>query len=393
MNSPISDGSSVSRERAVFMVLFAGFAVTGVVTTLLGPSLPVLMARWSLDDAHAGVFFTTQFLASLLGVGLSSALLAAKGYRPALFLGFAAMALGVAGLNFRQETLALTSAAIYGVGFGAVSPATNLWVGETAGVRRSSALNLLNLGWGAGALGCAPLVFAAIRSNSFPILLYAIAGAACLLCLLVLVMPLESHRSARASDEPDGASVTTGLYAAAALGALFFLYEGVESGVSGWAAAHAKRVESAPGSTWALTPMFFWAAMLVGRALASIILLRVTEARLVFGGLAVTAVGTFVLLRATSQTTVIAGVLMAGFGMSTLYPIFIAWLAKWYGARARGIGGVLFALAALGGAVVPPLIGFISTRGGGLRAGLLVPLAGCFVMLGVLALLHRQRLV
>jgi hypothetical protein len=41
---------------------------------------------------------------------------------------------------------------------------------------------------------------------------------------------------------------------------------------------------------------------------------------------------------------------------------------------------------------LPWLVGFVSMRAGSLRLGLLVPLAGCFVMLGLLALLHRQRL-
>jgi hypothetical protein len=42
---------------------------------------------------------------------------------------------------------------------------------------------------------------------------------------------------------------------------------------------------------------------------------------------------------------------------------------------------------------MPWVVGLVSTQVGSLRIGLLVPLAGCFVMLAGLALLHRQRLV
>jgi hypothetical protein len=38
------------------------------------------------------------------------------------------------------------------------------------------------------------------------------------------------------------------------------------------------------------------------------------------------------------------------------------------------------------------LVGLISTRIGSLRIGLLVPLAGCFVMLGLLTVLRRRGL-
>ncbi|MGC2793539.1 MAG: hypothetical protein WA899_16050, partial [Candidatus Sulfotelmatobacter sp.] len=46
---------------------------------------------------------------------------------------------------------------------------------------------------------------------------------------------------------------------------------------------------------------------------------------------------------------------------------------------------IMFALAGMGGAVMPWFVGLTSTRTGSLRAGLLVPLAGCLAMLGLIA--------
>ena len=106
------------------------------------------------------------------------------------------------------------------------------------------------------------------------------------------------------------------------------------------------------------------------------------------GGLLLAAGGTIIFSFATSRLMLFGGVFLAGLGLSSLYPIFIAWLSKWFGARARRVGGVLFALAALGGASLPPLVGVVSRYAGSLRIGLLVPLAGCAVMLTVVGLLH-----
>jgi fucose permease len=395
MSSPTPENSPSPREKRVFIVLFAGFVLTGVVTTILGPSLPILMARWSLNDVEAGDFFTTLFLGSLAGVGSSSVLLAWKGYRPALASGFAMMALGMAGLDSPAKGVALLGTAAFGFGFGAVSSCTNLRIGETAGSRRSAALNILNVAWSIGALGCPPLVFAAVRSNSFGTLLYGIAGVAGALALIVLLMPLEPPAVARGVAQTQ-AERPAGFHAAFALGGLFFLYVGTEAGISGWAAAHAKRIEAASGSVgslWTLAPMFLWVALLLGRGLAPLILRRVKENRLAVAGLGVAAAGTALLLQATSQIAAMAGVLIAGFGLSSLYPIFIAWLSKSYGVGVRRMGGIFFALAALGGSTMPWLVGFISTRVGSLRVGLVVPLAGCFAMAGMLALFRRQRLV
>jgi fucose permease len=83
------------------------------------------------------------------------------------------------------------------------------------------------------------------------------------------------------------------------------------------------------------------------------------------------------------------GAFLAGLGLASLFPIFIAWLSKWFGERARKVGGVMFALAALGSASMPWLVGVVSKLShGNLRVGLLVPLVGCAVMLALIGLLR-----
>lgn len=383
--------SLAARTSVLFAILCAGFVVTGVVVTLAGPALPVFIARWSLTDAQAGLFFTAQFLGSLGGVILSSALMSARGFRPTLVAGYLLTATGIAALNSPDERFALCAAITFGCGYGFVIPATNLWVAELSGPRRSALLNLLNLAWGAGAVVCPLLVYRAARTGHFAQLLFEIAAASAALGAILALAPFESRAPAATEDTPDEATLGfAGIRTAIVLAFLFFSYVGTESGISGWAAAHAKRVGSASGMNWALAPVFFWAALLAGRGIASLILLRVRESRLVAGGLLLAAAGTAVLLSARTPLAVIAGVIAAGLGLSSLYPIFIAWLSKGYGVRARSVGGGLFALAALGGAVMPWLVGQLSSHGGGLRAGLFVPFAGCLAMLALVGLVGRE---
>jgi MFS family permease len=79
----------------------------------------------------------------------------------------------------------------------------------------------------------------------------------------------------------------------------------------------------------------------------------------------------------------IPGVFLAGFGCACVYPIYIAWLSRWYGGRAKRIGAVMFALASLGGSTGPWLIGTVSKYSGSLRVGFVVPLASAVMMMGV----------
>ena len=79
-------------------LLYAGFALTGVVTTMLGPLLPTLISAWSIDDARAGGLFTAQFAGALVGLAATSALLGRLGTTRVIVGGFAVVAVGVIGL-------------------------------------------------------------------------------------------------------------------------------------------------------------------------------------------------------------------------------------------------------------------------------------------------------
>src|SRR5258708_5148987 len=175
-------------QSAIFYLLCAGFVLNGIVICRIGPILPLFRDKFGLDDSRAGLFSTMQFSFSLAGVLISSPLTAAKGFKAAITLGVAMLGIGFALLNAPTFALALAASAIYGLGYGFATPGTNLWVGESYGARRASALNIMNLAWGAGAISSAPLAMIAIRASRVTLLLY-IVGAICL-TLAVFFFPL-----------------------------------------------------------------------------------------------------------------------------------------------------------------------------------------------------------
>jgi fucose permease len=386
----ISTANEARHLKFVHAALFAGFVISGLTATILGPSLPSFIARWALDDTQAGLFFTAQFTGSLLGVLLSSAILSIRGYRDALVLGFFLMAVGVTGLNSASQYIALSATAFYGLGFGLAIPATNLCIAEISGARRAAALNLVNTAWGIGAIACPVLLLAGLRANHYTAVLLAIAASALLLSILFVGMKFESLAPTPPCTVTDEQTITPAhpMHIPIALALLFYLYIGTENGISGWAAEQAHRVGG--GNASAVMPMFFWAGLLSGRGISALILSRIKESLLVITGLVLSALGTTCLLLAAKRSQVLLGVVLAGFGLASIYPIFISWLSKWYGERARRLGGAMFSLAALGGATMPWMVGFISQHANSLRVGLLVPLAGCLAMIALVAVLRRR---
>ena len=388
----MSNSSSLSESRAqsfVYIALFAGFIITGMAATVLGPILPVFIARWNLSDSQAGLFFATQFGGSLLGVGLSSVLQSTRGYREALVLGYLLTAAGIAGLTAGNHQAALFATAACGCGFGVAIPATNLCVAELSGPRRSTSLTLVNIAWGCGAILCPVLVLTGLRAHRLSEALFTVAACAFFLSVAFLAMRLDTPGTRSPEVESPGKiSHIHPVHVPVALGLLFFLYVGTENGISGWAAEQARRIGG--GSSVTIVPTFFWAGLLSGRAISAVLLLRINENLLVTSGLLLSAIGTAVLLSATSRPQIILGVILAGFGLAAVYPVFIAWLSKWFGTRARRLGGFMFALASLGGATVPYVVGFVSQQTQSLRTGLLVPLAGCLAMIAIVITLRRH---
>src|SRR5260370_11921828 len=109
-----------------------------------------------------------------------------------------------------------------------------------------------------------------------------------------------------------------------------------------------------------LAPMFFYAGLTSGRGLAPLVLLSLSEGPLVIGALSLVAIGTTVVIFSAALKVVIAGVFLAGLGCASIYPLYIAWLSKWYGARANRVGGWFFARPSLGACPEPRVGGRVS---------------------------------
>jgi fucose permease len=79
-------------SRPLTVAANAAFVPIGIVTVLLGPLLPTLSAKWTLNYTQAGSLFTVQFLASTVGVALSGLCVSRWGFRFAIKIGLLGMA-------------------------------------------------------------------------------------------------------------------------------------------------------------------------------------------------------------------------------------------------------------------------------------------------------------
>jgi FHS family glucose/mannose:H+ symporter-like MFS transporter len=385
MASSLTSRASAS-ARPLNLAAYASFVPIGIVTVLLGPMLPSLSARWSLNYSQAGALFTAQYLASTIAVALSGFLVSRLGFRFAMKTGLLVSAAAVALLLTGPELLGIICIAAYGAGLGLAVPAANLLVAEVNPQRRSSALNILNFCWSTGSVACPFLVAAAAKNSHLPLMLGLVAGFMLLVAAGIAVMPASIVEPVASGngDENKATGNFLGIDwknpALPGLGALFFVYVGTENGFGGWVASYSKSLGSMSPEISTMTPSFFYAALMLGRWIAPVMLRMFNEVRLAQGGLIMACGGMSVLVLSRTLPGVVAGAGLAGLGLSSVYPISISLLSREFGPTASRVGSLMFTLANLGGGSVPWLVGVSSSQFGSLKAGLALPLIGAVVM-------------
>ncbi|HUE44294.1 MAG TPA: hypothetical protein VMP12_12035 [Candidatus Sulfotelmatobacter sp.] len=390
-SATVSETEAKRKHVGLIALLSAGFVLTGFPTIIAGPILPTFISRWNLTDSQAGLFFTVQFAASLAAVWITTGLTAWRGYRPGLVIGYVLTGVGLALLNAPTHGIALLAVALYGMGYGLVVPPTNLAGAEAGG---AGTVSLLNFAWGIGAVACAPLVSVSLRHHSLTTFLWILAAVAIALAVGFIFAPLpERHKDGETApaNAAGGAGIPP-VRITVVVAAIFFLYVGSEAGIGGWAAEHAKRLAGHANELTTMSPLFFYAGLMVGRGLASLLLPRIGSLRFIIAAFSLSILGILTIIAAHSTHVAIAGFAIAGLGCATIYPIYISWFSHWYGPAARRLGGVVFSMASLGGSALPWLVGFVSTKANSLPVGFLVPLAGIVAMAGFVTLLRKRGL-
>jgi len=368
--------------KALTISACMSFVPIGIVTVLLGPMLPVLSARWSLNYAQGGTLITTQYVASTVAVAISGVLATRRGFRFPIMLGLVLTAVGVAVLLAGSRILGMAAIATYGFGMGIAVPAANLVVAEVNPQRRSAALNTLNFCWSIGSVACPFLVAPAAKYQRLPLFLGAVAASCLLVAAGIAFMPSGSVKPTPVVERKDPLKTAIDWKHGAlpALAALFFVYVGTENAFGMWVASYAKSLGNMPEATAVRTPSFFYVALMIGRWLAPMLLRKISEVRLAEAGLVVAGLGMAGLVWSHDWLGVAVSASVAGLGLSSVYPISIALLSREFGPAATRVGSVMFTLSNLGGSSLPWLVGGASNYFGTLKAGLAVPLIGSVIM-------------
>ena len=370
------------REAPAALLLHFFMVLAGLATALLGPILPLLSQHWHLEDQQSGLLLLAQFCGAFSG-GMT----VSRHLRRSLVLGLAAAALGFAGFAIAPSLrAALLPLAVAGWGVGQVITACNVVAGRRYGTRRGAALAFLNFSWSFGAM-MSPLLAAWLTPHvALPYLLEGFAGLmlAALIGLLVNLRGLPAEVLSD-SDGSDSNSLAGG--SRLALGAylyfiaLLFFYGGVETSIAGWLTTYALRYGDRSLTISEYTTLVLWASLTAGRAGSSLLMLRLKESTLQRCSLILMAVFTAGLALAHGAAGIAVFTVLLGLSLAPFFPsTFSLLMGDRPSARQAG---VVLAMSGLGAAILPPVMGVVSTRTGSLQIALAIPLAAAIVLLGM----------
>ena len=365
--------------------------VIGMFSGALGPLLPQLATRLAVPVEAIGSMFTALFVGALTTQFTGGWLNERVGLRNMVLIGTGTLTLGMVGITVSPNLpLLLVSAALVGLGQGALDISTNVLVAAVFPKEKVvSAVNLLHFAFGAGAVLGPVLASAAMGEWGTP--MPALHLAALIdLGTLIIGTRLLLNPSAASPDEDRGGRV---LYSAPALwflALLMFLYVGGEMGVGGWTTVYLTRTSPLVASSVALVVSGYWLALTVGRLAGAALGTYVSSGSLLMLSVLGSCLGTvFILVGRGSVVLTVLGTLLVGVSYGPIFPTAVVMATELFRFAPSRAVSIVISLSSLGGMVLPPLQGILLGRVSPLASVWLVA-AGSVGMLVMLLAVRRS---
>ena len=354
--------TSISTSKADWSktaAYYAAFITIGLVSAVLGPTLPALAANTGTIVGEIGFLFTARSLGYMIGSMFGARLFDRQpGHR--LMAAMVVVISLLLALTPVVERIWLLTAVLFLTGFAEnmVDVGANTLIVWIYRDRVGPFMNGLHFFFGVGAF-LSPIVVAQVLLHSD-----GITWAYWLLALVILpVAPLlgilpsptaVSHASSQPASKPANQTNTPLLLL---IMAFLFLYVGMEIGFGGWVFTYATTLGLVGETAAAYLTSAFWGALTAGRLLSIPLAARLRPRTILLLDLvgALLSVG-LILIWQNSATALWMGAIGLGFCFASIFPTTLA-LAERRMTITGQITGWIFVGASLGGAALPWLMG------------------------------------
>jgi len=346
------------RQTRRVLVVASGIFLTLGLIVAIGPALPEFARNNGVSMGDVGLVFTILFLGAVPAQLVSGWLNERFGQRLVIGVSLLMLALGLFGATLSHYMpLTLGCMAFAGLGDGVLVVAGNVIVAQSFTRRRASALNLLNVFYGVGAIAGPALasVFLGLWGTAMPALWFLSALAA----MLVLLVPGLPTRAA--ADIEEALPAQSSIYLSPVLwtlSILLLLYVGVEVGTGGWIATYMQLTADFRPEEAALTASIFYMSLTGGRLVAAALAARLKSSTVLLLSLLLAVVGGIVLAIGVGNGAItFVSFVLLGVSFGPIYPTTISMVPVLFQSNAGKAFSLAITVGSIGGIILPWLQG------------------------------------
>lgn len=352
--------------RPAVLIVYAAALLQGMTLVSFPAVSAVLKQDLALTDADHGAIFLPQVAFAIAGAIAGGALTRTIGLKALLALALAANAASQALLAGSAATstgggvaLLFIGTASLGLGFGLIGGPINAYPPLLFPHRSQTAIvaahTLVGLGLAVGPLIAGPFVNAGAWYG-FPVSLACACVIAALAAVLIPLPQAEPATGAEATAPRPLTSPIFWLFAAIAV-----IYAFAEGTFSSWAVIFLRDGRGLPAMTASYALSAFWGALVVGRLLVSVLVVRL-PARTVWIVLPVLMIAAFWFVSyADNAVTGIAAFALAGLACSAFLPLTISLAVERFPHSVAWVSSMLIAALMTGVGVGSYLVGLLQT--------------------------------
>ncbi len=382
--------SESGKYRYLELSIFSGAFVFGIVMSSLGSILPALFAAIGFEKADAGRLFLVMNFAMLISSLVFGPICDRFGFRTLLVVStfLVGGAFGwLSGAGSYGHILA--ALAVLGLGGGALNGGTNALINDISPDRRQSALNLLGIFFGCGALFTPFLIGALLETLGLRPILFCLVALSLPPFLLFLCARFPAPKHA-------GGFVTSELRALVRnplllfFGLLLLFESGNEFTMGGWVSTYLGERFHLGGGFAAYVLAAYWAAMMLGRLAVTRFGSKTSSAGLVLGSSVLALAACIGLILTGHWAAASVFVALTGLGFAAIFPTTLAQAGAAFSDYSGTAFSVIFVMALSGGMSAPWLVGRIA-QAHGVGAGFWVTAASCAAIATLQAVIWKQR--
>jgi FHS family L-fucose permease-like MFS transporter len=381
-----------------FVIVTALFGIFGFLTNLNSNLAPKLEEIFKLNHAWSNLVTSAWFIAYLIFSVPSAKLIEKIGYKRTMVTSLFIMVVGallfIPAAGFVSFPFFLAASFVLATGVCALQTSANPYISILG--PESSAPARLTLAQAFNSLGSAlaPIIVGAFiltdasitderaiaHTVQGPYIAIAIALFVLGFAVMFLHLPAVTNtREFRPADMNALAPRSIWSFRHTVLGMFgIFFYVGVEIALAANAIQFFKAQGIDSRETAALLASFYMFAIMIGRFAGTVVMKWVKASKLL-AGLGIFGVALLLIAMSTSGTVAIWSLILCGLANSIMYPtIFALGIAELGPLTSKGSG--VITIGNFGGAVIPPLFGYLAVAFGGYRLAFVLPIV-CYLFI------------